>query len=235
MVWMRCSSGLKVTWGFSLFLLPLGRPGLPFGAFCCRWCVFLWLVACVATFSASVRTIGSTMVGYERRCWVLINDKGKKDSPGTGLPSKDEKKRSTPSVFFPDLVTTHASPPRRYPSSGWHKCERKNTQNTVAQGLPVYKKRWTVRELPPLPAQRERLHIVTRPLIANRATMIRLNGRTVVVVKDGRGHWKRVTISLRGGLRCRLCVVDLGNTTLNDNGAPYLTSFWRRYCLVGPI
>src|SRR6266849_3637654 len=95
MVWMRCSSGLKVTWGFSLFLLPLGRPGLPFGAFCCRCCVFLWLLACVATFSASVRTICSTMVGYERRCWVLINDKVKKDSPGTGLPYKDEKSGPT--------------------------------------------------------------------------------------------------------------------------------------------
>src|SRR5712692_8038464 len=94
MVWRRGGSGRKVTGVFSLFLLPLGRPDWPCGAFVFRGCVFLWLVACVATFSASVRTIGSTMVGYERRCWVLINDKGKKDSPGTGLPYKDDKKRA---------------------------------------------------------------------------------------------------------------------------------------------
>jgi len=35
-------------------------------------------------------------MGNDRRFWTLTRDKVKKDSPGTGLPYKLEKKRSRP-------------------------------------------------------------------------------------------------------------------------------------------
>jgi hypothetical protein len=60
-----------------------------------------------------------------------------------------------------------------------HWC-RKKTQNRMCHGMTVAQKRWMVRELPPWPAQRAIPPIVTRPVIATSATIIRLNWRTVV-------------------------------------------------------
>src|SRR6058998_1513571 len=115
MAWIRSSSGFSVTAVLCWFLLPLGRPGWPFLAFFLSFAVFLAVfLSRVAVFSTSLRTICSTIIGYECRFWVLIRDKVKKESPGTGLPYNDEKKRSNPYVFFPDFVTIHSSPAEMY-------------------------------------------------------------------------------------------------------------------------
>src|SRR6266702_7060582 len=88
--------------------------------------------------------------------------------------------------------------------------------------MTVENKRWTVRELPPVPAQREMPSIVTRPVITSMAPAIRLNWRTVVAVTWGWRQWKSVTISTIGEFRCGLRVVVLHNATLHDNGPPHL-------------
>src|SRR5215468_6081865 len=92
----------------------------------------------------------------------------------------------------------------------------------MPHGMTVAKKRWRVRELPPLPAQRAIPTIVTRPVMVSSATMIRLNWRTVVAVTCGRVQCNSATISTIGALRCGVGVVVLHNVTLHDNGPPYL-------------
>src|SRR5215813_3758940 len=63
--------------------------------------------------------------------------------------------------------------------------------------------------------------MVTRPVMAIIATLIRLNWRTVVAVTYGRVHWNSVTMSTIGEFRCGVRVVVLHNPTLPDNGPPY--------------
>src|SRR2546425_6390122 len=63
--------------------------------------------------------------------------------------------------------------------------------------------------------------MVTRPVMAIIATLIRLNWRTVVAVTYGRVHWNSATMSTIGEFRCGVCVVVLHNATLPDNGPPY--------------
>ena len=48
-------------------------------------------------------------------------------------------------------------------------------QNRCAQGSAVAKQRWTVRSLAPSPPQRAMPSIATRPVMASRPTVIRLN------------------------------------------------------------
>ena len=68
--------------------------------------------------------------------------------------------------------------------------------------MVVEKKRGTVRERPPVPAQRERPTLVTRPVLANLAALLRLNWRTVGAGTDGRAQGTSATLATRGGLRC---------------------------------
>ena len=118
MVCIKINSGVKVTWVLSLFLLPLGRPGLrlPLGF------AFLSFFVLATAFSSSVRTICSTIIGYERRSCTLISESAKNDKPGTARPYRLEKKRSSPYVFLPAFVTTVSSPASKYTSPGLCRC-----------------------------------------------------------------------------------------------------------------
>jgi hypothetical protein len=111
MLVIRPNSGVSVTAPLFVFLLPWGRPGRRVVREACAFLASA--LAVLAAFSASRRITCSTHPGNARRAWVLINDKVKKASPGTGLPYKLEKNRSRPCVCVPALVTTTSSPPRR--------------------------------------------------------------------------------------------------------------------------
>src|SRR6266702_2004323 len=160
---MRPHSGVRGTSALDVFLLPFGRPR--------RRCAhgdvaFLAAaLALLAAFSASLRTTCSMRIGNERRAWTLTSDRVKKANPGTGLPYRLAKNRSRPWVCLPALVATTSSPTSREVSSGRDTWCRKNTQNRVAHGSTVEKKRCTGRYLPPLPAHRDRPNMVTRPVI----------------------------------------------------------------------
>ena len=105
-----------------MFWQPFGRPGLRLAVdgFCCFACA----LALLATFSASLRTLCWTPSVNEPRSCVLTSDKVRKDSPGTGLPYRLEKNRSSPYVCLPAFVTTTSSPASRYTSSVRYKCCR---------------------------------------------------------------------------------------------------------------
>jgi len=120
MLWMRRSSGLKITCDLSLFLLPFGRPFLrfPVDFLCLRVCA----LALQAAFSCSLRTTCSTLTGYERRSRTLISEKAKKANPGIARWNRLEKIRSSPNVSFPALLTTTSSAARMYPSSACQRC-----------------------------------------------------------------------------------------------------------------
>src|SRR6266540_2679727 len=111
MVWMRHSSGVNSTAVLALVVLPLGRPGFRFGA--AAGIIVALLLAGLAAFSAAVRSTCSIWMGNERRRWVLISDRVKNANPGTTLPYRPAKKRSSPWVCLPALVTTVSSPPTR--------------------------------------------------------------------------------------------------------------------------
>ena len=116
MVWIRLSSELSSTGCLSLFLLPFGRPGLRFSS---GFFLVLraWALALQVAFSASLRTICSTVTGVERRRRTLIKEKAKKANPGMGRCAKLEKMQSFPNVSSPDLLVTTSSPPMMYSSS----------------------------------------------------------------------------------------------------------------------
>src|SRR5216683_6570422 len=108
---MRPNSGVHVPSALGVFLLPFGRPGRRLAVD--GFCFLASALALLAAFSASLRTTCSTRRGNERRAWVLTNDNVKKASPGTGLPYRLEKNRSSPWVCLPALVATTSSPARR--------------------------------------------------------------------------------------------------------------------------
>jgi hypothetical protein len=108
---MRTPSGVGVTSAWGVFLLPFGRPGRRLAVD--RLCFLASAWALLAAFSASLRTTCSTRRGNARRAWMLTHDNVKKASPGTGLPYRLEKNRSSPWVGLPALVATTASPASR--------------------------------------------------------------------------------------------------------------------------
>ena len=132
MSWIRFSSGLSSTGCLSLFLLPLGRPGLRFSA------GFLalrtWALALQAAFSSALRTNWVTLIGLERRDGTLIKENTKKANPGMARWNKLEKMQSLPKVASPALLTTTSSPARRYSSPGCQSNFRKHIQKSSAQG-----------------------------------------------------------------------------------------------------
>ena len=132
----------------------------------------------------------------------------RKLSPGTTFPYREEKNRSHPYVCLPDFVPTTSSPPLKITSSGSNRWCRIRTHGRVAQRRLVGKKRWTVRSLPPLPAQRAMLRIVTRPVIESIASLTRLRWRSVVVSRHGLTHAKTSIMSGMGG--CSSWRVGLG-------------------------
>src|SRR5262245_49672441 len=86
MLLIRTNSGVSCTSALFVFLLPLGRPGRRLAM---EERAFLAAALALRTaFSASLRITCSTRTGNERRAWMLIKDKGKKASPGTGFPYK---------------------------------------------------------------------------------------------------------------------------------------------------
>jgi hypothetical protein len=105
------NSGVRVPSAYWVFLLPFGRPGrrLATDGFCC----LALALALLAAFSAALRIPGSRHIGNEDRAWVLTQDHMKQASPGTGLPYRRDKNRSSPWVCWPALVTTTSSPARR--------------------------------------------------------------------------------------------------------------------------
>src|SRR6476661_2146558 len=108
---MRSNSGDKLTAVFGWLRLPFGRPrgrGGPGGA---AFVVFLAAAAArLAAFSAGDRTTWSSRSGKARRVRVLTRAKLKKATLGTTFCMTPEKKRSSPCVFLPALVTTTSSP-----------------------------------------------------------------------------------------------------------------------------
>ena len=107
----RTTSGVKRASALGLFLLPCGRPGRRWAGDGVGFLLAAW--ALLSAFSASLRTIGSTRIGNEHRCWVFTKDNVKKASPGTGLPYRLAKNRSRPYVWWPALLVTPSSPTRR--------------------------------------------------------------------------------------------------------------------------
>src|SRR4051794_12170638 len=101
---MRTSSGDKGASALGMALEPLGRPG---GRLATGCLVFLAAaLALLAAFSASERTTWSSRTGKARRSLVLTSAKLKKAREGTECWKMEEKKRSTPKVVLPALVTT---------------------------------------------------------------------------------------------------------------------------------
>ena len=68
----------------------------------------------------------------------------------------------------------------------------------MAHGRAWENQRWTVRYLPPSPAQRERPSIVTRPGLTRMAQAIRLHWRQVVAVTGGWRQSKSATMAIVG-------------------------------------
>src|SRR6266545_2165524 len=93
-VWMRHREGVNSTAVLALVVLPLGRPGLRFGA--AAGTVVALALARAAAFSSGVRSTCSIWMGNDLLCWVLISDRVKNASPGTLLPYRLAKKRSSP-------------------------------------------------------------------------------------------------------------------------------------------
>ena len=108
---LRSHSGVRVPSAGGVCGLPCRRPGrrLPGAGGCC-WAA---AVALLAAFSASLRTTCSTRSGTARRSGVLTQDNVKKARPGTGLPYRRAKKRSSPGGCLPAVVTTTSAPARR--------------------------------------------------------------------------------------------------------------------------
>jgi hypothetical protein len=91
---MRPSSGVSVTSAWGVCWRPCGRPGRRVAVDGC--CGFAVALAVLATCSAALRTLCWTRSGNERRSCVLTSDQVHKDSPGTGVPDRLEKNRSSP-------------------------------------------------------------------------------------------------------------------------------------------
>jgi hypothetical protein len=224
----RGRAELRPTGVCARVLRPGGRPGLALlaAAWECepRW----WAGARAAAVAASVRRLCSTRIGAARRSWPLRQAKGPQDSPGPGLPSKDEPKRSTPDVFWPAVVTTHSSPAKTAGAVASRPCCRQNAHQRTGQAMTVEKNRGTGRSLPPSPPQRAIPTRVTRPLMATRAPMIRLSCLTVVALRCGLRQWKRAPRSSRGGCRGAGGVVVFDHDTRLEKSSPclpYLTIF----------
>src|ERR1035437_336764 len=121
---MRNSSALSTTSCLSLFLLPFGRPGFFLSA------VFLTFFASalilLATFSSALFTTCTACSGYDRSSRTFTREKAKNERLGMTRCCIPEKKRSSPYVSLPALLTTTSSPATIYSSSGTKKHSRKN-------------------------------------------------------------------------------------------------------------
>lgn len=123
MLFIRSSSGVKVTFVLSFVLHPFGLPPLFFlstcnpgsNAFFGTFLVFCgggswtgnFAIACRVTFSLITCSI---LMGNECRLFVLTNESVKKASPGIDWSLRLEKNLSTPYVCLPALPITTSSP-----------------------------------------------------------------------------------------------------------------------------